>query len=57
MKRAHKLDCESVAADCWFINQSENEAEAVEVTREHMRAVHGQDVTDEELRMEHLQEV
>ena len=55
MAQAHKLDCESAAADCRFIIQSENEAEAIELAREHMREVHGQEYTDAELREEHLQ--
>ncbi|WP_265108626.1 DUF1059 domain-containing protein [Halosolutus halophilus] len=53
MAHAHRLDCEA-AADCRFIVQSENEEEAVELTKTHMRDVHGQDYTDEELRSEHL---
>lgn len=57
MTTAHKLDCESAAADCRFIIQSENEAEAIELAREHMKDVHGQEFTDEELRADHLQEV
>ena len=57
MAQAHKLDCESAAADCRFVVQSENEEEAVELAREHMREVHGKDYTDEELRAEHLQVV
>jgi predicted small metal-binding protein len=52
--QAHRLDCESAAADCRFIIQSENEAEAVELAKSHMRDVHGQDYTDEELRSDHL---
>ena len=52
--QAHKLDCEAAAADCRFIIQSEDEAEAIELARRHMRDVHGQDYTDEELRSEHL---
>lgn len=57
MARAHKLDCESAAADCRFVIQSENEAEAIELAKEHMRDVHGRDYTDDELRTEHLQVV
>lgn len=57
MTTAHKLDCESAAADCRFVIQSENEAEAIELAREHMKEVHGREFTDEELRMDHLQEV
>jgi predicted small metal-binding protein len=55
MTQAHKLDCEAAAADCRFIIQSENEAEAVELAKNHMREVHGQEYTDDELRDEHLQ--
>lgn len=57
MAKAHKLDCESAAADCRFIIQSEDETEAVELARKHMRDVHGQEYTDEELQGEHLQVV
>ena len=57
MATAHKLDCEAAAADCRFIVQSENEAEAIELAREHMKEVHGKDFTDDELRTEHLQVV
>lgn len=54
MAQAHRLDCEAAAADCRFIVQSENEAEAVELAKHHMRDVHGKDYTDEELRGKHL---
>lgn len=57
MARAHKLDCEAVENDCRFIVQSEDEDEAIELARNHMKAVHGRDVTDDELRGEHLQAV
>lgn len=57
MADAHKLDCESAEADCRFIIQSENEEEAVELAKKHMKEVHGQDFTDDELRQEHLQVV
>ncbi|MBX0297972.1 DUF1059 domain-containing protein [Haloarcula nitratireducens] len=57
MAQAHKLDCESAAADCRFIIQSENEAEAIELARDHMKEVHGKDYTDDELRTDHLQVV
>lgn len=57
MAKAHKLDCESAAADCRFIIQSENEEEALELAKNHMKNVHGQEYTDEELRTEHLQVV
>lgn len=57
MATAHKLDCESVSADCRFIVQSENETEALELARQHMKDVHGKEVTDEELREDHLQAV
>ena len=55
MAQAHKLDCESAAADCRFIIQSEDEAEAIELAKRHMRDVHGKDYRDEELRSKHLQ--
>ncbi|WP_227356007.1 DUF1059 domain-containing protein [Haladaptatus salinisoli] len=54
MAQAHRLDCEAAEADCRFIIQSENEEEAVELAKTHMRDVHGKDYTDEELRSEHL---
>lgn len=57
MAKAHKLDCEAQAADCRFIIQSENEVEALELAKNHMRDVHGQEYTDEELREDHLQVV
>jgi len=53
--QAHRLDCEAKAADCRFIIQSENEDEALELAKTHIREVHGKDYTDEELRSEHLQ--
>ncbi|SEW31737.1 DUF1059 domain-containing protein [Natrinema salifodinae] len=57
MAKAHKLDCESAAADCRFIIQSEDEEEAVELAKKHMADVHGQEYTAEELQEEHLQVV
>lgn len=57
MTDAHKLDCESVSDTCRFIIQSEDEEEAVELAQRHMKEVHGQEVTDDELREEHLQVV
>lgn len=57
MTNAHKLDCESVSDTCRFIIQSENENEAVELAQKHMKEVHDQDLTDEELRNDHLQVV
>lgn len=57
MADAHRLDCENEAADCRFIVQSENEAEAIELAKNHMRDVHGRDYTDDELRDEHVQTV
>lgn len=57
MADAHKLDCESVSDTCRFIIQSENEAEAVELAKNHMKEVHGQDLTETELRDDHLQVV
>lgn len=54
MPHAHRLDCEAAAADCRFIVQSENEAEAVELAKNHMRDVHGTDYSEETLRSEHL---
>ena len=57
MTQAHKLDCESVSEECRFIIQSENESEAVELAQKHMSEVHGQDLSDDELRDEHMQVV
>lgn len=57
MATAHRLDCESEAADCRFIVQSENEAEAVELARNHMEEAHGREYTDDELRRDHLETV
>ncbi len=55
MARAHKLDCESVSDTCRFIIQSENEREAVELAQKHMKEVHDTDISDDELREQHLQ--
>ncbi len=55
MAQAHKLDCESVSDTCRFIIQSENEEEAVELASKHMREVHEQEFTEDELREDHLQ--
>lgn len=57
MADAHKLDCESVSDTCRFIIQSENEEEAVELARNHMKEVHGNEFTDDELRDEHMEVV
>ncbi len=57
MSKAHKLDCESVSDTCRFIIQSENEDEAIELAQKHMKEVHEQELTDEELRNDHLQVV
>ena len=57
MADAYKLDCESEAGDCRFIIQSEDETEAIELAKNHMREGHGQDYSDDELREEHLQVV
>ncbi|MFD1646922.1 DUF1059 domain-containing protein [Haloarchaeobius litoreus] len=57
MTQAHRLDCEAAAADCRFIVQSEDESEAVELAKNHMRDIHGKDYTDDELRSEYLQTV
>lgn len=54
MVQAHRLDCEAAAADCRFIVQSEDEDEALELARIHMRDVHGQEYTEGELRSAHL---
>lgn len=57
MSDAHKLDCESVSEECRFIIQSENQEEAVELAQRHMKDVHGQDLSEEELQEDHLQVV
>ena len=57
MAHAHKLDCESVSDTCRFIIQSENEEEAVELAQKHMKEVHGQEYSAEELQNDHLQVV
>ncbi len=57
MADAHKLDCESAAADCRFIIQSENEKEAVELARKHMAEVHDTEISERELHDDHLQVV
>lgn len=57
MAQAHRLDCEAQAADCRFVIQSEDEDEAVELAREHMERVHGQEFTDDELRRDYLEVV
>lgn len=57
MVTAYKLDCEAAEADCRFIVQSEDEAEAFELARNHMSRNHGKDLTDDELREKHLQNV
>ena len=54
MAKAHKLDCEAAEDDCRFIIQSENEQEAIELTRKHMNEVHGTEYSDDELRGEVL---
>jgi predicted small metal-binding protein len=55
--RAHELDCEAVSDECRFIVQSENEEEAIELAKNHVTEVHGRELTNEELREEHLQVV
>ena len=57
MADAHKLDCEAAQNGCRFIIQSENEGEAIELAQKHMKDVHGQDLTENELRDEYLQVV
>ena len=57
MSDAHKLDCESVSDTCRFIIQSENQDEAVELAKQHMKEIHGQDLSTEELQNDHLQVV
>ena len=56
-QHAHRLDCEAAATDCRFIIQSENEKEAIELAKTHMRNVHARNYTDEEPRREHLKTV
>lgn len=54
MSQAHRLDCESTANDCRFIVQSENEAEAIELAKQHMADTHGTSYSADELRSEYL---
>lgn len=54
MVQAHRLDCDAAVADCRFIVQSEDEAEALELAKQHMQDVHGADYTDDELRSDYL---
>lgn len=57
MSKAHRLDCENEAAECRFIVQSEDEDEAIALAKNHMSTAHGRDLTDDELRREHLETV
>ena len=57
MADAYRLDCESEAVDCRFVVQSEDETEAIELARTHMREGHGREYSDDELRSDHLQVV
>ncbi len=57
MTNAHKLDCESAEADCRFIIQSEDKTEAIELAQQHMKTVHGVELSDDELQDEDLQTV
>lgn len=57
MAQAHKLDCAASMNDCQFVVQSEDETEALELARNHMKNVHGAEYTDDELRSEYLQVV
>jgi predicted small metal-binding protein len=57
MATAHRLDCEKEAADCRFIVQFENEDEALDLARSHMKEVHGRDFSNEELRGEYMETV
>jgi len=57
MQHAHKLDCESAENDCRFVVQSEDEGEAIELARNHMKEIHGKEYTDEDLRSNYLQTV
>ena len=54
MAQVHELGRGSAAAGCRFVIRSEDEAEAIERAKRHVRDVHGQDYTDEELRSDHL---
>ncbi|ADB63061.1 hypothetical protein Htur_4242 (plasmid) [Haloterrigena turkmenica DSM 5511] len=55
MAQAQRHDCEATAADCRFVIRSENEDEAIELLKIHMRDVHRKDCTDDELRRKRLQ--
>lgn len=54
MTQAYRLDCEAATAECRFVLQSEDETEAVELARTHMRNVHGREYPPETLRSDHL---
>ncbi len=55
MPTAHRLDCENEAADCRFIVQSEDEA--IELAKNHMKAIYGQEFSAKKLRGEYLETV
>lgn len=57
MAQAHKLDCEAAQSGCRFIVQSEDEEEAIQHARDHMKSVHDRDLSEDELRSEYLQTV
>lgn len=57
MPEAHKLDCEAAASDCRFIVQSEDQGEAIRLAKDHMKEVHGQEFSDDQLRDDYLQVV
>jgi len=57
MADAYRLDCEAEAVDCRFVVQSEDETEAIELAKTHMREGHGREYSDDELRSDHLQVV
>lgn len=57
MAQAHKLDCEAAQSGCRFIIQSENEDEAIQHARDHMKQVHDRELSEDELRDEYLQTV
>lgn len=57
MTKAHRLDCEKEVSDYRFIVQSEDEKEAIQLAKSHMKEVHERNFTDDELRHEHMETV
>lgn len=47
---AYELACRDTGMDCDFMVRSENEDEVVEMAREHMQNVHGQELSSDDAR-------